>query len=475
MSSFSPVAHASPHLRKPLDTQRGTGGDMSMMFFAQPDCPSRFAHQDQHRIKGLNAETLARIFLPPPSWLLAAEYAPLRSDVDDSSTSIFFSLNLSIYNQPIVASEWIEEWFFMNGRVHPYALAWEVEQHDGLESDADCTLLYTMPALIVRDQGYQPLFASMDSFPCVPPIVSFAGPVTGPGHALLRQDLLPGLDATQLKCCGFIQLSTYLGPGNPDKPPFRGFHPFQVFVIFPIHTNPWAILCKKMTERRDSQFQPNTQFTCTGKVAGLLDHRVMVQPPGFQRDYVFIVVPDSWTFLDKTTTPTTQPVLPLSAPPKRQASSATSAFQDIRAACYSLATPSSLPPSPPTSSSGQPNTPPLKRHYPDHAQTPTKRQRVLQPAPALSSTPDSCSTVTQPFPASASTSSSSEPNTTRQGSASVNLSTPALDSIVASPSDSPNRPHRSRQPTKRILEKEYNNMNNNQLQYSQVENKPRPN
>ncbi|KAH7187690.1 hypothetical protein BKA60DRAFT_665166 [Fusarium oxysporum] len=442
MSSFSPVAHASPHLRKPLDTQRGTGGDMSMMFFAQPDCPSRFAHQDQHRIKGLNAETLARIFLPPPSWLLAAEYAPLRSDVDDSSTSIFF--------------KWIEEWFFMNGRVHPYALAWEVEQHDGLESDADCTLLYTMPALIVRDQGYQPvlprLFASMDSFPCVLPIVSFAGPATGPGHSLLRQDLLPGLDATQLKCCGFIQLSTYLGPGNPDKTPFRGFHPFQVFVIFPIHTNPWAILCKKMTERRDSQFQPNTQFTCTGKVAGLLDHRVMVQPPGFQRDYVFIVVPDSWTFLDKTTTPTTQPVLPLSAPPKR-----------------------SLPPSPPTSSSGQPNTPPLKRHYPDHAQTPTKRQRVLQPAPALSSTPDSCSTVTQPFPASASTSSSSEPNTTRQGSASVNLSTPALDSIVASPSDSPNRPHRSRQPTKRILEKEYNNMNNNQLQYSQVENKPRPN
>ncbi|KAF4445855.1 L-amino acid oxidase [Fusarium austroafricanum] len=88
-----------------------------------------------------------------------------------------------------------------------------------------------------------------------------------------------------------------------------------------------------------------------GKVAGLLDHRVMVHPPGFQRDYVFIVVPDSWTFLDKTTTPTTQPVLPLSAPPKRQTSSATSAFQGIRAACYSLATPSPLPPSPPTSSS----------------------------------------------------------------------------------------------------------------------------
>ncbi|KAJ3453747.1 hypothetical protein MRS44_018379 [Fusarium solani] len=410
---------------------------MSMIFFAQPDCPSRFAHQEQHRIKGLNAETLARIFLPPPSWLLAAEYAPLRSEADDSPTSIFFSLNLSIYNQPIVASEWIEEWFFMNGRVHPYALAWEVEQHDGLESDAGRTLLYTMPALIVRDQGYQPLFASMDSFPCVPPIVSFAGPTVGPGHSLLRQDLLPDLDATQLKCCGFIQLSTYLAPGNPDKTPFRGFHPFQVFVIFPIHTNPWTILCKKMAERRDSQFQASAQFTCTGKVAGLLDHRVMVHPPGFKRDYVFIVVPDSWTFLDRTTTTATQPALPLSTPPNRQTSSATSAFQDMRAACYPVATSSSLPPSPPTSSSGQPDPPPpLKRHYPDHAQAPTKRPRVLQPASTLSSSPDSCTTVTRSLPASASASasSSSEPNTTRQGPASVNASTPALDSIVALPS-----------------------------------------
>ncbi|KAM4067435.1 hypothetical protein HRG_012258 [Hirsutella rhossiliensis] len=164
MSSSSPLP--PPHLRKPLDSQKGAGGDMSMI--------------------GLNAETIARIFLPPPSWLLTAEYAPLRLDTDDSPTSIFFSLNLSIYNQPVIASEWSEEWFFMNGRVHPYALAWEVKQRDGLESETGDTLIYTMPALVVRDQGYQPilprLFASMDNFPCIPPIVSFTGFILGPGH-----------------------------------------------------------------------------------------------------------------------------------------------------------------------------------------------------------------------------------------------------------------------------------------------------
>ncbi|OAQ57977.1 hypothetical protein VFPFJ_11705 [Purpureocillium lilacinum] len=312
-SSPIPHTHESPHLRRPLDSPRGTGGDMSMMFFVQPDCPSRFAHQDDHRVKGLNAETIARILLPPPSWLLSADYAPLRSDAGDAPIPLFFSLNLSIYGQSIVASEWTEEWFFMNGRVHPYALAWEVAQHDGLESDTGGTLLYTMPALIVRDQGYQPilprLLASSSNFPCVPPVVSFTGPVVGSGQSLLRQGLLPGLDATQLKCCGFVQLSSYLTPGNLDKTPFKGFHPFQVFVIFPIHANPWTILCKKMAERRDSHFQTNIHFTCTGKVAGLLDHRLMVQPPGSDRDYVFIVVPDSWTFLDKATTATTYTAL----------------------------------------------------------------------------------------------------------------------------------------------------------------------
>ncbi|GJN66038.1 hypothetical protein PLICBS_000054 [Purpureocillium lilacinum] len=256
--SSPPDGHASASLRRPLDSPRGAGGDMSMMCFVQPECPSRFAHPDEHRIKGLNAETLARIFLPPPAWLLTAKYAPLRANTGDSPTSVFFSLNLSIYSQSIVSCEWTEEWFFMSGRVHPYALAWEVEQQDGFESDTGDTLLYTMPALVVRDQSYQPVlprpFASMDSFPCIPPVVSFAGLIAGPGHSLLRKDLLPDMDGTQLKCCGFIQLSTYLAPGNPDKTPFKGFHPFQVFVIFPIHANPWAILCKKMAERRETHF-----------------------------------------------------------------------------------------------------------------------------------------------------------------------------------------------------------------------------
>ncbi|KAM4062524.1 integrase core domain-containing protein [Hirsutella rhossiliensis] len=184
----------------------------------------------------------------------------------------------------------------------------------------------------------------MGDFPCIPPIVSFTGLVVGTGHSSLRRDLLPGLDAAQLNCCGFVRLSTYVAPGMPNKVPFKGFHPFQVFVIFPIRANPWAVLCRKMAERQDSQFQPNVPFTCTGKVAGLLRHDVMLYPPGSYRDNVFIVVPDSWTFLDKAAAAVTTMAPLLSTPQRQQASSASAAFQDMRAASLSLITPGTLRP-----------------------------------------------------------------------------------------------------------------------------------
>lgn len=145
------------------------------------------------------------------------------------------------------------------------------------------------------------MFDSVDTLPVMSPIVNFTGPIIGSGHTLLHPDTILDLEDTQAKCCGFVQLSTFLCPGNPTKTPFKGFHPFQVFVIFPVHANPWSLLCKRMIERQETYFQRNTLFSCTGKVAGFLDHRIMVHPPQLTQDYVFIVVPDTWQFYDKAT------------------------------------------------------------------------------------------------------------------------------------------------------------------------------
>jgi hypothetical protein len=157
MSASAATVDGSPQARKPLDSQRGAGGDMSIMFFVQPGCPSRFASADEHRVKGLNAETIARVVLPTPPWLTTPDYSPLLAHTDDPSPSIFFSLNLSMYSQQIDPDDWSNQWIFMTGRVHPFALTWEINPQDGLEISAGgASLTYTIPALIVRDQGYQP-------------------------------------------------------------------------------------------------------------------------------------------------------------------------------------------------------------------------------------------------------------------------------------------------------------------------------
>ncbi|XP_044717274.1 uncharacterized protein HRG_08782 [Hirsutella rhossiliensis] len=204
----------------------------------------------------------------------------------------------------------------MDGRVvfhewprPPYALAWEIEQRDGLSPTRAAPFSIRCPPLSSATKATSPFFLGSWPYgrlPCVPPIVSFTGLIVGTGHSLLRRDLLPGLP------------------------------PFQVFVIFPIRANPWAILCKKMAERRDSQFQPNVPFTCTAKVAGLLRHDVMLYPPGSDRDNVFIVVPDSWTFLDKAAAAVT-PMTPLYTT-EAAGVLPSAAFQDMRAASLSLAT-----------------------------------------------------------------------------------------------------------------------------------------
>lgn len=83
-------------------------------------------------------------------------------------------------------------------------------------------------------------------------------------------------------------------PGTPSKPPYGGFHAFQVFVIFPIYKKPWDILCKKIIEGSQTYFQPGATFACSGRVAGLLDHKIMIKPPRLEEDYILIIVPDTW-------------------------------------------------------------------------------------------------------------------------------------------------------------------------------------
>ncbi|KAM4064255.1 hypothetical protein HRG_007232 [Hirsutella rhossiliensis] len=365
------------------------------MFFAQPDCPARVG------------------------------VCTLRAEGDDLGPSLFFSLNLSIYGQPVVDTDWSEQWFFMSGRVHPYALSWEVERRDGLEAGPDDAILYTVPALIVRNQGYQPVLprslASSGQFPSTPPVVSFHGVVAGPGLDLLRRDFLPGLGPDQLRCCGFVRLTTYIAPGLPDRIPYKGYHPFEVFVIFPVYVNPWAVV-------------------------GLLDHRVMLSP-------------GSGAITSLSSSRTAGPLsiglggrrrrlgFPLATPFGRQTQSASSTFDSVRAALYSVAAPASTAPPPflgPGPASLDPVTPPPKRSPPALADTPMKRARFLQqqysPLSSSSNTVGSAAPSSSPPPAAF----PSRPDGAPPVPAPTASPDSPLNSIVASTSDPPARPLRYR-------------------------------
>ncbi|KAH7117521.1 hypothetical protein EDB81DRAFT_612565, partial [Dactylonectria macrodidyma] len=243
-STLTSTLSSHPPLRMPYDSQKNLSSNMTISFFSQLDTPTRFPTSDEQLIKSLNVKALSRVFLPPPPYMILPEYSMLRPKGYRSPNPlpIYFSLNLSVYNQQIVESEWENQWFHFTSKVHPYALEWVLREPD--------------------------VFTDEDS------------------------------DSEVYKCC------TYITPGQPSKSPFKGFHPFQVFILFPIRALPFSLICKKMADRKDTQFVPGVPFNCVGKIVSLLDHRLMVTaPPGDEKDYVFIVVPDSWTFLDKSTPP----------------------------------------------------------------------------------------------------------------------------------------------------------------------------
>ena len=144
-----------------LDSQGISIGPMTMMCFTRLQIPKKFPSPEKQHVKGLNYEVVIPVRFPSPAWTKTTEYAALQpqtynDDGDDNDVNCaFFSLNLSIYNQEVIPSDWDDTWFFLSGQVHPYALTWEVDADDDTEPNSS-VFNYTIAPFIVRDSGYQP-------------------------------------------------------------------------------------------------------------------------------------------------------------------------------------------------------------------------------------------------------------------------------------------------------------------------------
>jgi hypothetical protein len=69
------------------------------------------------------------------------------------------------------------------------------------------------------------MFNAVEGFPTISPIVSFTGPVVGAGQVLLHDEPVSGLSETQRKCCGFVQLSTFITAGGCNEASFPRITP----------------------------------------------------------------------------------------------------------------------------------------------------------------------------------------------------------------------------------------------------------
>jgi hypothetical protein len=153
--------------------------------------------------------------------------------------------------------------------------------------------------------------AMLDSYGPLAPTASFTGPILGSGLTLLEPDTITTFDDNQRKCCGFVQLASYINPGKWHQTPMAGTHTFQVFVLFPILVQPWSARCAWMTKKESSIFQSGALFCCpSATVVGRLNHATMKTKPPREQDYVLIVVPNEWFFLDMSVYNSPQKTIP---------------------------------------------------------------------------------------------------------------------------------------------------------------------
>jgi len=188
MATLTTPTYPKFQSRQPLQNQKNTGGDMSMVFFTRPRYPRVFTQNDQSQlIKSLNVEMISGIPFPTPEWLSnSSEYSALQANNGGGSNWAYISVNLPMYPATIDPSEWNDMWFSMCGRIHPYALNWECEEIENYDPNEE-QVNYTIPTVLVRDQSYQPLVHH--SFVCYTKLQSLTNTVALPLGCSTRQTL----------------------------------------------------------------------------------------------------------------------------------------------------------------------------------------------------------------------------------------------------------------------------------------------
>ena len=123
--------------------------DLLLFFIAKVGPRYRFASKEQHFIKGLDNIAPAQVPIPIPDWFVGGDYQGLL-DSNENPQYADISLNINLFSWAPDDAEWEDQWFSMEGLIHPYTLTWDMKDLEGEEGD------YSAPVAIVRDGDFRP-------------------------------------------------------------------------------------------------------------------------------------------------------------------------------------------------------------------------------------------------------------------------------------------------------------------------------
>ncbi|KAI8397484.1 hypothetical protein FOFC_20756 [Fusarium oxysporum] len=270
---------------------------LGVQFFSSLEGLEIASSTDRQLIRGHNLIGAVRLQFVKASFFDggAGEHGEVLDEID----GIDVPLSMHVYPFP-QADEWENQWFFFDIQLHPYQLHFRRRVEDGEESiiggweDSYAKLAQVRGQMCVQayvdalfestnvaetqahNISIRPLRLANDCLPTIAPRATFHGPVDTTAFRFKAGSL----SNNQLKCCGFIQCSTYLVPPRDKDPTFRGGQMFHILAYMPHDQQPWK-------SRR-------------GSIVGVLNPALLQEELQPGQD-ILVVLVDEFSFTSKAT------------------------------------------------------------------------------------------------------------------------------------------------------------------------------
>ncbi|KAJ3568907.1 hypothetical protein NPX13_g6263 [Xylaria arbuscula] len=272
---------------------------LGVQFFSSLEGLEVTSSVDRQLIRGHNLVGAVRLQFVRPSFFDddGGEHGEVLDEID----GIDVPLSMHVYPFP-QTDEWESQWFFFDVQLHPYELHFRRRIEDGVESavgkweDSYAKLAQVRGQMCVQPIAIRSLRLANGSFPSMASRASFHGPV----DTRTFRFKAGSLSSDQLKCCGFIQCSTYLVPPRDRDLTFKGSQMFHILAYMPHDQQPWKSRIDWMKSSPEGGFASRKWMYGRGSIVGVLNPALLEEGLQDGQD-ILVVLADEFGFTSKAT------------------------------------------------------------------------------------------------------------------------------------------------------------------------------